>query len=158
MSILIGALDVDDEPNGYHFEFTEGGPTDGVATVRGKRVLIPGKAGRYTPTGTFTKDTLDIRLHGWVEGEGSTAADRVESFRDRMLALLTACGETDREDVTLTVTDIEGLTDDETATIDAGFIRFEGPAAHADWREFDIHFEATDPPEWDVSSASSSSP
>lgn len=157
MSILIGALDVDDEANGYHFEFREGGPTDGIATVRGQRVTIPGKKGRYTPTGTFQKDTLPIRLHGWVEGEGATALLRQQSFRTRMQALLTACDDTDRDDVTITVTDLEGLADDETATIDAGFVNFEGPAAHADWREFDIHLEATDPPEWDISSASSSS-
>ena len=142
MSEMIGALNVQDLANGYWFEIVEGGPADAVPDVRGRRVLIPGREGLYTPTGAFENDHLSIKYHGIVVGTGATHALAQASYATRFQALLTACGVSTREDVTLT---------SGSSTISAGFLRIVGPSASVlgnAGREIDIEFEATDPPEW----------
>src|SRR5688500_10764470 len=142
MSLLIGALDVDDVDDGYRAEITLGGPIDYIADVRGARVLIPSRAGMYTPsTSSFADERLEIIVHMWGAGEGSTHVAQVTSFISRMAALKAACDVAGREDVVLSA---DGYT------ISAGFLRFEGPPIFAGMaREFDIMFEASDPPEWE---------
>ncbi len=140
MSLLIGALNVDDPANGYRFEIIEGGPIDGVAEVRGKRVLIPGRVGLYTPANNFEVERLLIRLKAWVGGSGATHALRVTSYQSLIAALKTACAVSTRADVTLT---------NDSHTIAAGFLRFEGPPTQLDHvREFVIEFEATATAAW----------
>lgn len=138
MSLSIGALNV--IADGYYFEVVDGHPYDAVPEVRGQRVLIPGRAGLYTPPANFEADHLLIRMHGWVGGTGADAATRIASFDTRMAALLTACDVANRQDVTITA---------DGHTISAGFLRIVGPATILNQaREFDIEFDATNPPEW----------
>jgi hypothetical protein len=140
MTLLIGALDLIDVDDGYMGEIAEGGPVDGIPEVRGQRVLIPGRRGLYTPpTAPFEDEHLLIRLHVWVGGEGATHALRAASFATRFAALKTACDVAGREDVVITSNGY---------TISAGFLRFVGPVEEA--REFEIEFDATDPPEWEL--------
>ena len=140
MSELIGSLNVQDMSAGYWFEIVEGGPVDGVAEVRGERVLIPGRAGLYTPANAFEDEHLLVRYHGIVFGDGSDHAAVVASYATRYAALKTACALTTRADVTLT---------SGSSTIAAGFLRFVGPTAiGGEVREMDIEFDATDPPSW----------
>ncbi len=140
MTFLIGSLDVTDTDDGYYMEIVEGDPITAIPEVTGARVTIPGRVGLYTPDANFEDRKLLIRIHAFVAGEGSTHEAQVSSFATAMAALKTACGVADRADVTLTW---NGWT------IPAGFLRFEGPPVVGDMaREFDIHFEATDPPEW----------
>ena len=65
------------------------------------------------------------------------------SYASRFAALMTACDVAGRADVTLT---------SGTSTCAAGFLRVVGPTAIGyEVREIDLEFDATDPPEWDVS-------
>ena len=144
MSLSIGALNVDNLSGGYLFRIIYGGPIDGVAEVSGKRVLIPGSAGFYTPTGTFEERHLVVGIKGMVTGSGSTHADIQASLITRFDALRTACDVANRADVTITA---DGYT------IPAGFLRFEGPPTLADLDgearlDMLIEFDATNPPEW----------
>lgn len=144
MSLSIGALNVDNLSGGYRFRIIYGGPIDGVAEVSGKRVLIPGSVGFYTPTGTFEERHLLIGLKGMVTGSGSTHADIQASLITRFAALRTACDVANRADVTISA---DGYT------IDAGFLRFEGPPTLADLDgearlDMVIEFDATNPPSW----------
>ena len=151
--LYVGALSVQDRAAGFWLDIEEGGPTEGIPVVRGTRVLVPGRRGLYTPsTGPFHDDHLLIRLHGTVWGVGATAYDRRLSYRANMVALKAACDVTNRQDVTLTVHGpYDGLATGDTATAAAGFLRIQGPRSIGmELREIDIHFEATDPPEWDV--------
>jgi hypothetical protein len=144
MSELIGAIDVQDMDEGYWFDIVEGGPVEGVAAVRGTRVLIPGRVGLYTTADPFEDEHLLVRYHGIVWGDGATPEARRASYATRFQALKTACDVAAREDVMLT---------SDGDTISAGFLRFVGPTAvGGEIREFDIEFDATDPPEWDLSS------
>lgn len=154
MGLSIGALNATDRANGYYFDrFLAGGPTLGVAEVSGKRVLIPGAAGYYTPAGAFEVRHMLIRVKGAVWGDGATPELRRASFRTRFAALKTACAVSTRADVTLTATaPIEGLSGAESATIDAGWLRFEGPETLGgeSWEGI-IEFDATaDPVAWAV--------
>jgi hypothetical protein len=146
MTSQIGALNVRDHLNGYWLVITDNGPADWLAEMRGGRVLIPGSAGLYTPpTDPFEPERLVIRYHAFVFGAGSTHEDIRASYETRITALKTACDAAGREDVTL-------LEDDWTAA--AGLLRFEGPSAEVfggEAREFEIVFEATNPPEWTAS-------
>ena len=154
--VLIGALDVQDPDAGYWFDVDPStGPTAAVATVSGKRVLIPGRPGYYTPSvaGQFEKRLQIVRLIGYVEGVGVTRAARRIAFRAAVEALKTACAVETRADVTITANgpQVEGLGADDVATIEAGFLRFESPV-HYGWELWEtvIEFEATDPPEWEI--------
>lgn len=154
MSLQIGTLNVTDAAAGFYFDrFLAGGPTLGVPEVSGKRVLIPGAVGFYTPSGSFEARHMVIRIKGNVWGIGATAAARRQSFRTNVLALKTACAVSTRADVTLTATGpIEGLTAAQTATIAAGFLRFESPESlgFESWETI-IEFDATaDPVAWAV--------
>jgi hypothetical protein len=140
MTLLIGALNVVDPANGYYFEIVEGGPADAVPDVRGMRVLIPGRTGLYTPANNFENDHLLIRMHCWVGGLGATSSDRITSYATLMTALKTACNVTTRADVTIT---------SGSSTISAGFLRMVGPPAVVEQaREFELEFDATNPPVW----------
>lgn len=140
MTLLIGALDVQDVDDGYYAEITEGAPADYITELRGARVMIPGRDGYYTTADAFEPDHLLIRFHMWVGGEGADGATRIASYATRFAALKTACDTANRQDVTLTSGGY---------TIEAGFLRIVGPPAMLEQaREFDIEFEATDPPEW----------
>lgn len=146
MSLSIGALNVDDISNGYHFKIIYGGPIDGVAEVSGKRVLIPGAVGFYTPSDNFEARHLVIGIKGLITGTGSSHSAVQSSLATRFAALRTACDITNRQDVTITA---DGYT------IDAGFLRFEGPSlATLDGEariNMVIEFDATNPPEWAAS-------
>lgn len=154
MSVLVGALDVCDADAGFWMDnFLAGGPTLGVPEVSGKRVLIPGAVGLYTPTSNFEVRHMLIRLKGTVWGVGATPALRRASFRTNVVALKTACAVVTRADVTLTAAGkIEGLTAAQTATITAGFLRFEAPPSVGfELWETVIEFDATvSPVAWNV--------
>ena len=143
MSLSIGALDVQNLTNGYYFKIIYGGPVDGVAEVSGDRVLIPGRVGYYTPSDNFEARHLVIGMKGIVTGTGATHADVQSSLATRFAALKTACDVANRQDVTITA---------DGSTIDAGFLRFEGPSLNlldGEARlDMVIEFDATDPPEW----------
>ena len=142
MTLLIGALNIQSVSNGYFGEIIEGGPSDAIADVRGQRVLIPGRAGLYTPSDNFEDDHLTIRIHMWVGGDGADHEARAASYATRFAALKTACDVANRQDVVLT---------SGSYTISAGFVRLVGPPAVVEQaREFEIEFEATDPPEWEA--------
>ena len=149
MGLSIGALDVTDHAAGFYFDrFLAGGPTMGVPEVSGTRVLIPGAVGLYTPADAFEVRHMPIQIKGTVWGVGATPALRRASFRTNVLALKTACAMTTRADVTLTATGpIEGLAPGDTATIAAGFVRFEGPES-VGWELWEtvIEFDATAAP------------
>lgn len=151
--LKIATLNVQDVDAGYWIDIVEGGPADAVVTVRGARVLIPGAPGLYTPADNFEGDSLLIRMHGSVWGDGASAATRRVSFRSRMQALLAACALSTRADVTLTAIGpyVEGLGAGDSATISAGFQRVQGPPALG-WesREFDLEFLATSTLDWAV--------
>lgn len=145
MSELIGALNVQDRSAGYWLEIQLGGPADYVSAVRGSRVLVPGRRGLYTPGGSFEGESLTIRYHGIVFGEGADDSAAMTSFRDRFQALKAACQASTRNDVTLTSGHYSAS---------AGFVRFAGPTI-GPLRKLDIEFEATDPPEWTAFAAPS---
>jgi hypothetical protein len=154
--VFIGALDVQDLADGYWFDIDPAtGPTAGVPTVSGQRVLIPGREGYYTPSaaGQFEKRLQLVRLEGSVFGVGATRAARRLAFRAAVLALKTACAVETRADVVIKGVGpmVEGLDTGDEATISAGWLRFESPV-HYGWEQWDtvIEFEATNPPEWEV--------
>jgi hypothetical protein len=158
--VLIGSLDVQDVADGYWFDIDPAtGPTAGVPTVSGQRVLIPGRPGYYTPAvaGQFEKRLQLVRLVGTVWGVGATQAARRLAYRAAVEALKTACAVAIRADVTITAKgpQVEGLDTGDEATIAAGFLRFESPE-HYGWEAWQtvIEFEATDPPDWAVELAS----
>lgn len=156
MSLLAGALELQDLDAGYWFDIIEGGPTSGVARVSGRRVLIPGRPGFYTPSSNFEARDLLVRLKGTVWGVGSTISDRRIAFRAGVEALKSALAIDTRADVTLTANGpVEGLGPGDSATIAAGFLRFESPVRYG-WEAWEtiIELEATDPPEWAVVLAS----
>lgn len=151
--LKIGALNVQDETAGYWFDVAEGGPSDAVVRVRGKRVLIPGSPGLYTPADAFEGDELPIRLHGTVWGDGASRTAIRVSYRTRMQALLAACAVATRADVVLTAIGphVEGLDTGEQATISAGYVRHTGPPSLGwELREFDLEFVATATLSWTV--------
>ena len=147
MSLTVGGVDLQNLSNGYFFKIIYGGPIDGVAEVSGQRVLIPGRVGLYTPADAFEARHLVIGMKGIVTGTGSSHSAIQTSLATRFAALRTACDVDAREDVTIAA---DGYT------IDAGFLRFEGPPTLADTDnearyEMVIEFDATDPPEWAAS-------
>jgi hypothetical protein len=146
MSLTVGGLNLQSLTNGYFFKVIYGGPIDGVADVSGKRVLIPGSVGFYTPSDTFEARHLVIGMKGIVTGTGSTHAAVQSSLATRFAALRSACDIADREDVAIV---------NDGYTISAGFLRFEGPSlAETDGEarlDMVIEFDATSPPEWAAS-------
>ena len=149
MSLTVGGLNLDNlTSGGYYFRIIYGGPIDGVAEVSGQRVLIPGRVGMYTTTDAFEARHMLIGMKGIVTGTGSTHAAIKASLVTRFAALRTACDVATRQDVTIVA---------DGSTIQAGFLRFEGPSTLADLDgearlEMVIEFDATDPPEWDAGS------
>ena len=146
MSRTIGGIDVTSSTNGYyHWEIEYGGPVTGVAEVSGRRVLIPGSPGFYTPDATFEERHLVIGIKGHLAGTGATHALAVASFASRFAALRTACDVANRDDITI---EWDGWT------ISAGFLRFEHPPLYtlgAEGMDLLIEFDATNPPEWAAS-------
>ena len=147
MSLSVGGVDLQNISNGYFFKIVYGGPIDGVAEVSGKRVLIPGAVGFYTPSDNFEARHLVIGIRGIVTGTGSSHSAIQTSLATRFAALRTACDIANREDVTIVA---------DGSTIEAGFLRFEGPSTLADTDgearfQLLIEFDATNPPEWAAS-------
>jgi hypothetical protein len=147
MTLAVGVLNLEELTIGYLLRDLYGGRIDGIPGITGKRVLIPGREGYYTPenppTPVFEVRRLLIGMKGIVAGSGSNHAAIVASFATRFAALRSACDVATRQDVTL---------ENDGYTIDAGFLRFEGPSlndlAGEARAELVIEFEATDPPEW----------
>jgi hypothetical protein len=147
MTLKIGSTDLQRLDNGFYFKLVYGGPIDGVPEVSGKRVLIPGRDGFYTPANAFEPRHLLIGIKGLVTGTGANHAATQSSLASRFATLKAACDVANREDVTITA---DGYT------IQAGFLRFEGPTSLADLDgearlDLLIEFDATDPPEWAAS-------
>lgn len=156
--VFIGSLDVQDLDAGFWFDIDPStGPTAGVPTVSGRRVLIPGSPGYHTAANSFEKRMQLVRLVGFVEGVGATRAARRLAFRAAVNDLRTACAVETRADVTIKALgpQVEGLDTGDEATIAAGWLRFESPV-HYGWELWRtvIEFEATAPPQWTVTLAS----
>jgi hypothetical protein len=144
MTLTVGGLNLDNlTAGGLRFRIIYGGPIDGIPEVSGKRVLIPGQAGYHTPADNFEDRRLLIGMKGIVTGTGANHAAVVASFNTRFAALRTACDVPNRQDVAI---------DSDGYTIDAGFLKFEGPSLNnldgEALLDLVIEFEATDPPEW----------
>lgn len=143
MTLSVGSFDLDSTNGCSYWEIKYGDPITGVPEVSGRRVLIPGLEGFYTPpTAPFENRRLVIGMKGHIAGEGSDHATIATSFATRFASLRAACDVAGREDVTITTS---------THTITAGFLRFEHPplpTLGAEGMDLLIEFEATDPPEW----------
>lgn len=85
--IKIGSQEVfaDFATNGLRFTFREGG-LQSLPTYRGEDDIVPEAAGREA--GSWIADTRELKLHGFVQGDGATAQLIRESFRTRFNLLL----------------------------------------------------------------------
>ncbi len=147
-------LELQDPDNGIYFEVAQGGLDDAPA-VRGDNVVIPGKPGQTHMT--KVEDHLLVTLHGYVEGQGATAAEQRVDYRALMDSIKAVFDPT-AEPFDLVATGgepyyNEGLDTGETATITVEFLRFTGPPGNGVAREFDIECRCiSDPPAWVIGS------
>lgn len=152
-NLLAEALELQDDPNGYWFEFARGG-LDDVPQVRGDNLVIPGRAGEFWMPKEYAG--MLVTLRGSVHGTPGGGAP--ESYLARMAALLAVFSPL-AEAITLTIHPTAqgvggGLGAGETATLDVEFLRVTGMPAMADrWRNIDLECRAIgDPPLWVIES------
>lgn len=137
--------------NGLRFSVIRGGPQS-LAIYRGEDDVIPEASGR--DPGAWIADTREVVLHGFVAGDGASAAATRESFYDRFAALKAVFVPTTL--VTLTAYPPNfGLGSGETATLaNCRPMEIMGPEPSELWYEGwegQLRLVCIDsPPEWVV--------
>ena len=153
--ILLDDLELQDEDNGYWFVIIAGG-LDDLGEWVGTDDDVPGASGM--DAGKWRNRSHPLKLHGVVEGSGSTAAARRVSYRARMDALVAKMQPSDTHDVTIGPPN-EGLDTDETAVLaDCRPQSIVGPPAVEDEvREVTLTLKSiASSPTWTVTEESSS--
>lgn len=130
------------------FEFVDGGPSDAVFTVEGMDHVIVGKSGRFV--GSRRADVLPIILVGWVEGQGTTHAEKREDYF-ALMDELSAVWSPDLDPSPLVAySPVDGVPDGLQATLNARFLRRTGPTKEGEFfRKMTVYLECVDdPPVW----------
>lgn len=132
---------------GLLFTITKG--WSDTAEVRGEPDVAPTKEGQYEASGWYKRDHLDIRLHGYVIGQGATEVLAQQSL-DALTTSLRAIFRSDLLAGTLQVTaPFMGLASG-TATIAARYLNaLWAPRQAGFWQEVDVDLRCiADPPDW----------